>query len=222
MMKKLLSGLFIALCSSAAFGQVKTTKVIPNTIIKFSPQHLVRGGLWLSAELQNNEHRAGHQFSLEFMYRQPNSGYNDYGIYEATGFTGEYMAKYYLNRMHVEKSLGRERVGGYYAAVFAQFGSYNEKVKYYSYDNNVWPPVQRDVNNTIKTSAIYPGFVFGKQMSLGEGFFIDMHLGAGIRKVDVSLATADPDYKFNDSPDGFFIDFGGLLPKAGFSLGFGF
>jgi hypothetical protein len=78
------------------------------------------------------------------------------------------------------------------------------------------------VDNSINTQSVYPGFLFGKQFSLGEGFFIDLSVGAGIRLANTELKTADPSYEFNDSPEGYFIYYNGLLPKVGMSLGFGF
>jgi len=221
-MKKILfTGIAICLAATVS-AQPKEKTQLPSTIIRFSPQHLIRGGLWMTGEFLNSDHRVGHQFSLEVMYRRPNPSSDNYGIYNATGFTGEYMLKYYLQRLHIEQRMGRDRVGGYYTGFFAQAGSYTEKVRYSRYDNGVFPPVQTDIDNTIQTTAFYPGFIFGKQFSLGEGFFIDLHAGAGIRVANTSLKNADPDYDFNDSPAGFFIYHNGLLPKAGFSIGFGF
>jgi hypothetical protein len=155
---------------------------------------------------------------MEAMYRRPSPGNNYTGIYEVSGFTLDYAYKHYINKLKVEKTLGKERVSGYYVGIFAQLGNYNQKVKYYEggmFNGNI-------VDNSINTQSVYPGFLFGKQFSLGEGFFIDLSVGAGIRLANTELKTADPSYEFNDSPEGYFIYYNGLLPKVGMSLGFGF
>lgn len=219
-MKKLLFTVS-ALCSALALHSQPIQKSdVPEVIFKFSPQHLIRGGLWLTGEFLNKEHSAGNQISIEAMYRRPSPGSNNTGILEASGITIDYAFKYYINKLRVEKSLGSNRVGGYYVGMFAQGGSYKEKVRYEIQNSITWPAVYR--NNTVSTQSVYPGFIFGKQLSLGEGFYVDLCIGAGIRLANTTLQTADPDYDFNDSPPPYFIYHRGLLPKAGLSLGIGF
>lgn len=198
-------------------SQQSNTTDIPEVIFKFSPQHLIRGGLWISSEFLNKNHSAGNQICLEAMYRRPSPGSNRTGIYEASGITLDYSFKYYVNKLAVERSLGQERIGGYYVGFFAQTGQYKEKVRY----NNP-PSFSNLTTNVITTQAFYPGFLFGKQFSIGEGFYVDLTVGAGIRLADSKLETTDPEYDFNDSPPPYFIYHNGLLPKIGLSLGFGF
>jgi len=219
-MKKLLFTIS-ALCSALALHSQPIQKSdVPEVIFKFSPQHLIRGGLWLTGEFLNKEHSAGNQISIEAMYRRPTTGSNNTGILEASGITIDYAFKYYINKLRVEKSLGSNRVGGYYVGMFAQFGNYKEKVRYEKPNFPGWPADL--VTNNISTQAIYPGFIFGKQLSLGEGFYVDLSVGAGIRIATTKLETPEPDYDFNDSPPPYFIYHNGLLPRIGLGLGFGF
>lgn len=219
-MNRIIICISILLSALTLHSQPAPKTDLPEVIFKFSPQHLIRGGLWMSMELLNKEHNKGHQFSIEAMYRRPTPGTNNTGILDATGITVDYAFKFYVNKLRVEKSLGQNRIGGYYVGMFAQGGSYKEKVRYEIQNSTTWPAVYR--NNTVSTQSVYPGFIFGKQLSLGEGFFVDLCIGAGMRLANTSLQTADPDYDFNDSPPPYFIYHRGLLPKAGLSLGIGF
>ena len=220
-MKKLVLmaiGTAMVTCLSAQVNKVETQ--LPKTILKFSPQHLIRGGLWISGEFFNSDYKNAHQLSLEFMYRQPNSV--GYGVTKGTGITGEYAFKHYLNRLHIEKTLGgKENINGYYVGVFAQGGYYKEQSRYYDYGSS-FPAQTTEKINEVTTTAVYPGFIIGRQQSLGESFFVDFYVGAGMRVSESKVKTPDANFDYKQSPDAYFLYHSGLLPKIGMSIGFGF
>ncbi|MFN4913881.1 MAG: hypothetical protein ACK5FT_01060 [Sphingomonadales bacterium] len=218
-MKKIIFLLSAVLTGSTAFSQPKADMQIPSTILKFSPQHLIRGGLWMTGEFVGKDQKKAHQLSLEIMYRQPTDNYN--GITKGVGFTAEYQYKYYLNRFHIEKSLsGKQTANGYYVGIFGQYGQYDEKSRYTIYNPN--PPYNEERTNEVKTTAVYPGFVLGLQRSIGESFYIDLYAGAGMRISNSTVKNEDPSFDYKQSPGAYFIYHGGLLPKIGMSIGVGF
>jgi hypothetical protein len=219
-MKKFIIVLSFLVSGSAAFSQTKTDMLIPGTILKFSPQHLIRGGLWMSGEFLNNDKRKAHQISMEVMYRQPTDNYS--GVIKGAGTTMEYMYKYYLSRFHVEKSItGKQTASGYYVGVFGQLGYYDEKSRHYTYMSG--PPYNsEEKTGRVITTAAYPGFVIGLQKSLGESFYMDIYAGAGMRISDSKIQSSDDGFDYKQSPGAYFIYHNGLLPKIGLSLGFGF
>ena len=222
-MKRIIFLLSAAIAGSTAFSQPKSDMQIPSTILKFSPQHLIRGGLWMSGEFINQDQKKAHQLGLEIMYRQPTDNYN--GITKGIGFTAEYQFKYYLNRFHVEKSLtGKQSANGYYVGMFGQFGQYDEKSRYTSFVTGN-PPQQSsyvEKTNEVKTTAVYPGFVIGLQKSLGESFYVDFYAGAGMRVSNSTVKIDDPSFDYKQSPGAYFIYHNGLLPKIGMTIGVGF
>ena len=208
---------------SSALAQPKSDMQVPSTILKFSPQHLIRGGLWMTGEFVGADQKRSHQLSAEIMYRQPNDNYN--GIIKGVGFTAEYLFKYYLNRFHIEKSLsGRQSATGYYVGAFAQFGQYDEKSRYstYYYNPITQQTTYEEKTNNVKTTAVYPGFVIGLQKSLGESFYVDLYAGAGMRVSESVVEIQDDNFDYRQSPGAYFIYRNGLLPKIGMSIGFGF
>jgi hypothetical protein len=219
-MKKIVFLLSAAMAVLSAFAQPKTDMQVPSTILKFSPQHLIRGGLWMTGEFIGEDQKKAHQFGLEVMYRQPNDIYT--GIIKGLGFTAEYQFKYYLNRFHIEKTLtGKQSANGYYVGIFGQFGQYDEKSSYTVYQQN--PPYNNEERtNEVKTTAVYPGFVIGLQKSLGESFYVDFYAGAGMRVSNSTVKIDDPSFDYKQSPGGYFIYHNGLLPKVGMSIGVGF
>jgi hypothetical protein len=220
-MKKLVLmaiGTAMVTCLSAQVNKVETQ--LPKTILKFSPQHLIRGGLWISGEFFNSDYKNAHQLSLEFMYRQPNSV--GYGVTKGTGITGEYAFKHYLNRLHIEKTLGgKETINGYYVGIFAQGGYYKEQSRYYVYSPSS-PAQTTELTNEVTTTAVYPGFIIGRQQSLGESFFVDFYVGAGMRVSESKVKKPDENFDYKQSPDAYSLYHSGLLPKIGMSIGFGF
>lgn len=212
------------LAVTSAFSQSKSDMQIPSTILKFSPQHLIRGGLWMSSEFVNKDQKRSHQLSAEIMYRQPTDNYS--GVTKGVGFTLEYMYKYYLSKFHIEKSLsGRQSANGYYVGMFGQLGYYDEKSRYYIYNPPSGPGgngTSIEKTNQVITTAVYPGFVIGFQKSLGESFYLDLYAGAGMRVAESKVKTQDDYFDYKQSPGGYFIYRNGLLPKLGMSLGFGF
>lgn len=218
-MKKIIFILNAVLAGTAAFAQPKSDMQIPSTILKFSPQHLIRGGLWMTGEFVGKDQKKAHQLSLEIMYRQPTDNYN--GITKGVGFTAEYQYKYYLNRFHVEKSLtGKQTANGYYVGIFGQYGQYDEKSKYSVSLSG--PPYSVERNNEVTTTAVYPGFVIGLQKSIGESFYVDFYAGAGMRVSNSTVKKEDPSFDYKQSPGAYFIYHNGLLPKIGMSIGVGF
>jgi hypothetical protein len=199
--------------ATGLFAQPKSDMQIPRNIIKFSPQHLIRGGLWMSGEFLNKDLKRSHQISVETMYRQPN---NEYGITKGIGITAEYMFKYYLSKFHIEKSItGMQTVNGYYVGIFGQYGYFDETSRYTN-RNNV------ESMNQVTTTVMYPGFVIGFQKSLGESFYADFYAGAGMRITDYSVKNEADGFSYRQSPGAYFIYNSGLLPKIGMTLGFGF
>lgn len=222
-MKKIIFILNAVLAGTAVFAQPKSDMQVPSTILKFSPQHLIRGGLWMTGEFVGKDQKKAHQLSLEVMYRQPTDNYN--GITKGVGFTAEYQYKYYLNRFHVEKSLtGKQSANGYYVGIFGQYGQYDEKSNYSEYIYN--PVTQQSTNieknNEVSTTAVYPGFVIGLQKSIGESFYVDFYAGAGMRVSNSTVKKEDPSFDYKQSPGAYFIYHNGLLPKIGMSIGVGF
>ena len=218
-MKKIIFILNAVLAGTAVFAQPKSDMQVPSTILKFSPQHLIRGGLWMTGEFVGKDQKKAHQLSLEVMYRQPTDNYN--GITKGVGFTAEYQYKYYLNRFHIEKSLsGRQSANGYYVGIFGQYGQYDEKSRYTIY--NQWPTPNEETTNEVKTTAVYPGFVIGLQKSIGESFYVDFYAGAGMRVSNSTVKKDDPSFDYKQSPGAYFIYHNGLLPKIGMSIGVGF
>ncbi len=219
-MKKIIFLLSAAVAISTAFSQPKADMQVPSTILKFSPQHLIRGGLWMTGEFINKDQKKAHQLSLEVMYREPTDNYN--GITRGVGFTAEYQFKYYLNRFHIEKSLtGTQTATGYYIGMFGQFGQYNERSRYTIYQP--WPiSTNEERTNDVKTTAVYPGFVIGLQKSLGESFYVDFYAGAGMRVSNSTVKKDDPSFDYKQSPEAYFIYHNGLLPKVGMTIGVGF
>ncbi|MBL7811602.1 MAG: hypothetical protein JNL57_05220 [Bacteroidetes bacterium] len=205
--------------SVTASAQSRYSADLPNVIIKFSPQHLIRGGLWMSGELFNEKKQASNQIGIEMLYGKANPGNDKYGIYQTSGFTFEYAFKYYPNRLRVEKKLSGERIGGFYTGFFAQAGSVNQKVRYDRYTG--FPPSNQKISNEIKTTSFYPGFILGKTQSLGESLYIDVFIGAGVRMANTTLKTDDGDYAFDDSPEVYGFYRNGVMPKIGFTLGIG-
>jgi len=222
-MKKIIFIMCTALSFTAAIAQPVKDMQVPTSILKFSPQHLIRGGLWMTGEFIGKDQKKAHQLSLEIMYRQPNDNHNN--VDKGVGFTGEYQFKYYLDRFHIEKSLsGRQSANGYYVGMFGQFGQYNEKSSYTYYDYD--PVTQQTKNisksNEVKTTAVYPGFVIGLQKSLGESFYIDFYAGAGMRVSNSTIKKEDASFDYKQSPGAYFLYHNGLLPKVGMSIGVGF
>jgi len=219
-MRKIVFILSTAFSFATVVAQTKADMQVPSTILKFSPQHLIRGGLWITGEFVNADKKKAHQLSLEVMYRQPTDNYN--GVTKGVGFTAEYQFKYYLNRFHIEKSLtGKQSANGYYVGMFGQFGQYDEKSRYYIYNSN--PPYNNEEKtNQVKTTAVYPGFVIGLQKSLGESFYVDFFAGAGMRVSNSAVKNDDPSFDYKQSPAAYFIYHNGLLPKVGMTIGVGF
>jgi hypothetical protein len=219
-MKKIIFILNAVLAGTAVFAQPNSDMQVPSTILKFSPQHLIRGGLWMTGEFVGKDQKKAHQLSLEVMYRQPTDNYN--GITKGVGFTAEYQYKYYLNRFHIEKSLsGRQSANGYYVGIFGQYGQYDEKSKYTVYQSGP-PYTNEERTNEVKTTAVYPGFVIGLQKSIGESFYVDFYAGAGMRVSNSTVKKEDPSFDYKQSPGAYFIYHNGLLPKIGMSIGVGF
>jgi hypothetical protein len=220
-MKRIIFLFSAAVVFSSAVAQPKTDMQIPSTILKFSPQHLIRGGLWMTGEFVGADQKRSHQLSAEIMYRQPNENYD--GIIKGVGFTAEYQFKYYLNRFHIEKTLsGKQSASGYYVGVFGQFGHYDEKSRYTIYQSNPPSYNNEERTNEVKTTAVYPGFVIGLQKSLGESFYIDLYAGAGMRVSESLIKIQDDNFNYRQSPGAYFIYRNGLLPKIGMSIGLGF
>lgn len=159
--------------------------------------------------------KMAHQVSLEAIYREP-AGQN-YGVYKSTGVTFEYMFKYYPSRMHVEKKNNKERISGFYTGVFAQAGSYTQLSSYTVYTGS-FPNPNTKMKNELRTTAFYPGFVFGRQQSIGESMYIDFYIGAGMRIANPVLTTEDPNFDYSD---GIFINNSGVMPKIGMTIGIG-
>lgn len=207
-MKKTL--LLVALiCPLIAFSNPTTHPALPNVIVKFSPQHMVRSGLWLSGEFFNEKHSMSNQLSLEAIYAKPVG--SRIGITESSGFTAEYMFKFYSGRMHVQKTMQKEFVKGVYVGLFGQAGSYNQK------DRQLLQG--KESITTIKSSTFYPGFILGTQQSIGESFFIDIYLGAGMRVSKPTITSDNPNYDLSNM---YFLYNNGVFPKIGMSFGFGF
>jgi hypothetical protein len=214
--------IILAVVMSACTLPVKSAHIrdLPQVIFKFSPQHLIRGGLWMTGEIFNEQRKMSSNISLEALYSRPNPGNRSSGIYNSNGFTLEYMFRYYPSRLHVEKGISTDRISGFYTGFFAQAGNYIQDVRYYNYFSS--SSTNNLKTNQIKTTSFYPGFIFGKQFSLGENIFMDLYVGAGMRIANTSLKTDDPDYYYDDSPGPYFIYHNGVLPKAGLSIGMGF
>jgi hypothetical protein len=210
----------LAFMATGLLAQPNSDMQIPRNILKFSPQHLIRGGLWMSGEIINKDLKKAHQLSVEVMYRQPNERYT--GVIKGVGFTAEYQYKYYVNRFHIEKSLtGKQSANGYYVGFFGQYGQYNERSRYIVYQQNA-PYNGEERTNDVNTTSIYPGFVIGLQKSIGESFYIDFYAGAGMRASNSTIKTKDDSFNYRQSPGAYFIYNNGLLPKVGMSLGVGF
>lgn len=200
--------LFLSFCGvlCIAYGQAKQTNGsdLPTVIFKFSPQHMIRSGMWLSAEIFNQQHSASNQISLEGIYSKPVD--NTFGLIESTGFTAEYMFRYYTDRLHIQKNLKKEYVKGFYVGLFGQAGSYSQKSNYSG------AVVQ------TKSTTFYPGFIFGLQQSIADRVYLDFYLGAGMH---ISNRTVDPSGTSYRPDNAYMIYTNGILPKVGLSLGIG-
>ena len=202
----------------------KYTMDLPKVIIKFSPQHILRSGLWLSGEIFDERHKMSNQISAEMLYKKANSFEQEEvtGVFETTGFTFEYMFRYFPGKLRIEKRLNSENVGGFYTGFFAQAGNYTDKVGFYN--EPVWPDPAKYEATTVKTTGFYFGVLIGKQMSINEYMYVDMFLGAGLRAASSSLKAENKDFPWeelrNRSYRGIYQN--GILPKAGLTFGIGF
>jgi hypothetical protein len=178
----------------------------PKVILKFSPQHLIRNGLWLSGEFFNSDYKISHQFSAEGCYAEP---YNTYKTQKFSGFTAEYMLRYYPNKMkrYLEP---KDITKGMYCGVFCQSGSYIQKD---IFNNN-----SGYATEDLKGVTFFPGFVFGFQQRLGDKMFVDIFGGAGMHKVMISNNAT----KYNTDTRYYGVFSGGVLPKIGILFGMGF
>jgi hypothetical protein len=187
---------------------------VPKVIVKMSPQHLVRSGLWLSGEFFTADHMMSHQLSLEGIYFKPYSNSTTPETWQ--GFTAEYMFRYFPGKMH-KLDEDPEKSQGYYGGMFCQGGSYTQEENYTYWDDNTSKTIKG--LGSLKATTFYPGFVFGFEKSLGGGFFMDIYIGAGMH---ISRSTKTPDISnFSPSPDQVFVFANGVLPKMGLSFGIG-
>lgn len=194
-------------------AQKTFTSDLPTAIFKFSPQHMFLSTLAVSGEMFNEKRIFSNQISLQMKYRE---GYDN----SASGFAAEYMFRAYPGKFKVEKKLGVEKAAGYYAGFFAQGFSFTEKdMEYIDYPNP--NPTYEEKEVVLKNSGIYGGFVFGRQISIGDYFYADFYLGAGIRMANASV-NYEETYLERDSKEFFRSGYSGMLPKMGFSFGIGF
>lgn len=219
------SRLFLALLLPCFWANAQNRSMdLPKVIIKFSPQHILRSGLWMSGEIFDERHKMSNQISAEMLYKKANSFEQNevVGLFESTGFTFEYMFRYFPGKLRIEKRLSSENVGGFYTGFFAQAGNYTDKVGFYH--PGVWPdPAKYDIG-TVKTTAFYFGVLIGKEMSINEFMYIDLFLGAGLRAANSTLKEEKADFNWNDLADRSYrgIYQNGIFPKAGITFGIGF
>jgi len=195
------------LISFIVFIPVANASGPPKVILKFSPQHLIRNGLWISGEFFNSDFRISHQLSLEGVYAEP---YNRNGKEKMSGYTAEYMLRYFPNKMKrfVEP---HEVTKGLYGAFFCQAGSYTQSETTTTTGSITY-------KSEMKAVTFYPGFVLGFEQRIRDGLFIDIYAGAGMHKVSTDISTnrsTNPDTRY------FGIFSGGVLPKVGLSIGIG-
>lgn len=211
-MRKLFTLLILGSSILSAHAQKSISADVPTALFKFSPQHLFANSLGISAEFFNENHKLSNQISLLMKYRE---GFND----GSSGFGFEYMVKAYPGRFKTEKRLGVEKVAGYYAGFFAQGFVFNDHQMESLQTPN--PPYYVEQKAEVRNSGFYGGFTMGRQVSLGEHFYIDMFLGAGIRiassNANFNNTSLERDLKEFLSPG-----YSGIMPKMGISIGIGF
>lgn len=212
-MKRILSlAVISAFIASAFAARGYGSSDLPNYIFKFSPQHMIRNGMWLSGEFFNDRHSTSHNIGIEAMYSEATGRTS--GVLKSSGFTAEYMFRYYPGRLHVQQTLNKEYVKGFYVGFFGQAGSYNLTT------SNYYSSSSGNYKTNVRSAVYYPGFILGMQQALGESIYLDLYIGAGMHISNIGQVTSPvSDYNISNY---YFIYTNGILPKVGLSLGVGF
>ena len=130
---------------------------------------------------------------------------------KASGGMVEGMMKYYFLK-------GRSHMSGLYAGPYTRYSKNNFSLNTTTYNPNTNNTEPSKVDYTIET--LEGGAVFGYQVVISNAFVMDMFVGGGIK---TSNSTKPLTYTDDNT---FWIlesqDYNGVIPKAGFRLGFVF
>lgn len=161
----------------------------------------VTGGL-MSAQKNNND-----------SYTNSSGNNVDYKDKDkASGGLVEGMLKYYFLK-------GRSHMSGLYAGPYTKYSKNRFQINSATYDPNTGYSNPSTIDYHIET--IEGGAVFGYQVVIKNAFVMDMFVGGGVKS---SNNTSPLTYTRHD--DSFHIlerqDYSGVIPRAGFRLGFVF
>ena len=131
---------------------------------------------------------------------------------KASGGLVDGMLKYYFLK-------GRSHMSGLYAGPYTRYSKNRFQINKSDYNPNTGYYDASTIDYHIET--IEGGAVFGYQVVIGNAFVMDMFVGGGVKS---SNNTSPATYRRDD--DRFHIlerqDYSGVIPRAGFRLGFVF
>jgi hypothetical protein len=190
--------------------------------LKISPQHFITSTFLISYERYLGN---GTTFQLSggilAAEKDNSNSYYDYnqGTYvnskakdKANGGMVEGILKFYFIK-------GQYTMSGLYAGPYGKYSNNRFHINSTAYVNNV--TVLNPIDYRIESYE--GGAVIGYQVIIKNAFVMDMFVGGGIKS---STNTSPPTYNTDNSDPTFFIlesqDTNGIIPRAGFRLGFSF
>jgi hypothetical protein len=211
-MKKPLTLILLALSICCCAQEVKVPDfALPRSVVKFSPQHLIKNTLDLSIERFDSSFSKSFQLSTGIKWGARN-------YQNGKGAHLELAYRNYLSPMKLHSNRGHGYYQGIYYSLFLNGAYFSGTALDFSYAPDTGEVFE---NYELKISSLAPGFTLGLQVTEWKAIVFDVFAGGGFRFVQLNdngmmqsnIRTFQSDQS-DPAYDGIFI-------KAGLKIGVG-